>query len=160
MPQLTPQQKQLVIKKLRQLRANPALLARYDSDGDGVVTDDEWERARRDVIRQVLREPSSRSFEVAPIMRQQNRQGLARYIIDHRESVATVCLIAGLAIIATDPGFYAERGVPPMEWGAGGVVAHGELIVFWLNWTSHGWAGFVTILFGAVWGKFAHLFVD
>ncbi|MBF0170873.1 MAG: hypothetical protein HQK87_07280 [Nitrospinae bacterium] len=160
MQKLTPQQKQLVVQKLRQLRADPGFLEKYDRDGDGVVSEYEWERVRREVIRQVLREPSSRAFEVSPLLRQQHRSGLIGLLINHREGIATLLMVLGLAMMALDPGFYLSRGEAPGAWGEGGLFAQLTLAQHWLNWTSQGWSGFVTLLFGAVWGKWGHVFID
>ncbi len=160
MQKLTLQQKQLVVQKLRQLKADPKFVEKYDRDGDGIVSEYEWERVRREVIKKVLREPSGRSFEVAPLLRKEHRTGLIGSLIAHREGGATILLLAGLAMIATDPGFYEMRGEPPGVWGEGGVRGQIDLIVFWLNWTSQGWGGLVTLLFGSIWGRLGHLFID
>ncbi|MGK7346463.1 MAG: hypothetical protein ACNS63_11730 [Candidatus Nitrospinota bacterium M3_3B_026] len=158
---LNDRQKKLVIAKLRALKSKPTLLAKYDRDGDGVISDEDWEAARRDVIRQVLREDSSRVFEVAPIMSGRTRQSpLLVWMSGHRDLVGLVCVIAGGLMILTDPGTFAPRGAPPYELGEGGVYEHMKLLQFWLNWSSSGWAGLVLILFGLSWDRLSHYMID
>lgn len=158
---LTERQKKIVIAKLRALKSKPSLLSKYDGDGDGVVTDEEWERARRDVIRQVLRDDSSRLFEVAPIMDEKtSKSGLLMWMHRRRDVVGLICVIVGGAMILTDPGTFAERGEPPYAFGEGGVYEQMKVLQHYLNWTSSGWAGFVLIVYGLIWDSVSHYFVD
>ncbi|MBI4664931.1 MAG: hypothetical protein HY751_00830 [Nitrospinae bacterium] len=160
MIKLDARQKQLVIERLRELKAHPGLLAKYDKDGDGVVTDEEWEQARRDVIRQVLAQQSSRVFQVAPILKQQNRSGLSAWMYDHRELIGAICIALGSAMILVDPGTFAPRPELPYQWGEQGTLGDARLAILWVNWTSSGWTGVVTIIFGFVWSRFARYFID
>ena len=158
---LTERQKKIVLARLRALKSKPSLLAKYDRDGDGVVSPEEWEEARQDVIRQVLSDNSSRLFEVAPILSEKTRRsGLLMWMLDYREKVSLICFLLGGIMILTDPGTFAPRGEPPGEWGMGGLYYHMKLVQHWLNWDSAGWAGFVTLVFGLVWGSYAQRLAD
>ena len=160
MEKLDARQKLIVIQKMRELKAKPELLAKYDADGDGVVTDAEWEAARKDVIRQVLANQESRVFQVAPILKKQNREsGLVLWMYDHRDMIGSLLITGGAAMIITDPGTFMPVQLPH-AWGEHGVFGDITLAVTWLNWTSSGWAGVILIFFGLVWGKFASSFMD
>lgn len=161
MEKLDERQKQMVIQKMRELKANPGLLAKYDKDGDGVVSPEEWEKARRDIVRQALKSGSSRVFEVAPILKKKNRGSpLTLWMYDHKDFIGTLCIVIGVAMIITDPGTFAERGPDPFAWGERGMPGNLSLIKHWLNWTSSGWGGLVMMGLGLVWGKFARFFLD
>ena len=161
MEQLDARQKQLVLQKLRELKSSPEFLKKYDRDGDGVISQEDWERARRDIIRQVLKTGSSRVFEVAPILKKQNRNSpLLLWMYDHRHLLGTICIVIGASMILTDPGTFANRGPEPFAWGEQGLSGNIILVKYYLNWTSSGWTGLVLALFGAVWGKFARFFMD
>jgi len=159
---LNDRQKKLVISKLRSLKSKPSLLAKYDQDGDGVVTDEEWERARRDVIRQVLREESSRLFEVAPIINERtSKSGVLMWMHSHRETLGLICVIVGGIMILTDPGTFAPRGEEPLyQDGMSSLTRAMDMLQYWLNWSSSGWAGFVLIVYGLVWESISQYLVD
>lgn len=160
MEKLDARQKQLVIEKMRALKTRPELLAKYDRDGDGVVSEAEWEAARRDVIRQVLRSQSSRVFQVAPILKKRNRDsGMVLWMYDHRDLIGSILIAGGAAMILTDPGTFAERQLP-YAWGEHGTTGDISLAISWLNWTSSGWTGLVLVFFGMVWSRFASFFMD
>jgi hypothetical protein len=160
MEKLDARQKQLVIDKMRELKSKPELLSKYDKDGDGVISESEWEAARRDVVRKVLKNQGSRVFQVAPILKKQNREsGIALLMFDNRDLIGAILIACGAAMILTDPGTFAER-VLPYAWGERGTTGDISLVIRWLNWTSSGWAGLVLVFFGFVWGKFASFFMD
>ncbi|MBF0291504.1 MAG: hypothetical protein HQK86_05035 [Nitrospinae bacterium] len=161
MEKLDARQKQLVIEKMRELKAKPELLAKYDKDGDGVVSAEEWEAARRDVVRKILRNQSSRVFQVAPILKKQNRDsGMVLWMYDHRDMIGAILITCGSAMILTDPGTFAERAPLPYAWGEMGTTGDISLAIIWLNWTSSGWTGLLLAFFGVVWSRFANFFMD
>jgi hypothetical protein len=160
MEKLDARQKQIVIQKMRELKAKPELLAKYDKDGDGVVTEAEWEAARKDVIRQVLANQGSRVFQVAPILKKQNREsGMVLWMYDHRDFIGSVLIAGGFAMIITDPGTFMPVQLP-YAWGEQGTFGDISLAIRWLNWTSSGWTGLILVFFGMVWGRFASFFMD
>jgi hypothetical protein len=160
MEKLDARQKQIVIQKMRELKARPEMLAKYDRDGDGVVSEAEWEAARRDVIRQVLRGQSSRVFMVAPILKKQNRDsGMVLWMYDHRDLIGVILIVTGAGMILTDPGTFAARQLP-YAWGEHGTTGDISLAIKWLNWTSSGWTGMVLVFFGMVWSRFASFFME
>ncbi len=161
MEKLDKSQKQLVLVKLRELKRNPDLLEKYDTNGDGVISEEEWEAARRDIIKQVLKKESSQFFEVAPILTKGAREStFLGWMYDNRESISAGSIILGGIMILIDPGTFAPRDEPPFDWGEGGFFNQLTLIQHWLNWTSSGWAGFVMLLFGGIWSRHARYFID
>lgn len=160
MEKLDARQKQIVIQKMRELKAKPELLSKYDKDGDGVVSEAEWEAARKDVIRQVLRGQGSRSFHVAPILKKQNRDsGIVLWMYDKRDLIGAILIATGAGMILTDPGTFLPRQLP-YAWGEHGTFGDISLAIRWLNWTSSGWTGLILVFFGLVWGKFAGFFME
>ncbi len=51
---------------LRELKQNRHLMNRYDADGDGRISEEEWQQAREDVEQQVLRQSLEEQQEAAP----------------------------------------------------------------------------------------------
>lgn len=159
MEELTERQKKLVISKLRELRSNPDLLAKYDKDGDGLVSPVEWDKARRDVVKEVLISEDTRLFTIAPLLAESTQKSpIVIWMYDHRDLVAVMCMLLGMVMIVTDPGTFADRMEAPFEWGENGLKGQLTLVGHWLNWSSSGWAGFIVILFGSIWGELARFF--
>lgn len=49
-----------VIERLREIKSDPELLAKYDLDGDGVIDEAEWEAVRREATEEIARRPQGR----------------------------------------------------------------------------------------------------
>ena len=53
-PGIGGEQRQRILDKLRALKANPDAMAHFDTDGDGHISDAEWEVARQLITREEL----------------------------------------------------------------------------------------------------------
>ncbi len=76
--------KERLIARLRSLKKDPRLLRDYDIDGDGRISEDEWDRARRDVEEEILLDGSTAEDAIAI---GEHPTGGLFYIADRQEDV-------------------------------------------------------------------------
>ncbi|VAX25180.1 hypothetical protein MNBD_NITROSPINAE02-2051 [hydrothermal vent metagenome] len=159
MEKITRWQKKIIISKLKEMGANPQLLSKYEKDGEEGVDDKEWEKARREVLREALLKEDVPLFSVAPLLSQSiQKSPILIWMCDNRKNIAVTCIALGVVMIATDPGALAQRAVATFRWNDSGLWEGFTTIGTWLNWTSSGWAGLVSIIFGSIWGGLAARF--
>lgn len=102
------------LQMLRELKKDPLRMKKYDMDGDGKISEEEWEQARRDIEEKALLEKSDRD-EVRVAIGEHPSGGLF-YIADKHEEVlisslawrGPFFLITGIVLIALSLAFLSD----------------------------------------------------
>ena len=79
-PGIAAERRERILEKLRALKSDPDAMAHLDSDGDGVISAQEWEVARNLTVEEVSREPVADRVAVAV-----DPAGRAPFLISDRD---------------------------------------------------------------------------
>jgi len=158
MKKLSKEQKDLVIKKLEESGQFPGLVEKAKKDPESGLSDQEWNKARKKVVANMMRESDSRFFKVAALVsdRVASSTRLA-WAFDNKDTIGLVLIMLGAAMMVLDPGTFANRGpIPKLS----GVSSYLGLVNYLLNWGAVGWGGAVSALLGYLWSRHPKLFID
>jgi len=155
---LSKEQKDLILEKLEESGHFPDLVQKARKNPDEGVSDEDWGKARKKVVSNMMRESNSRFFHVAPLLDNRNVQSArASWLYDHRDTVSFVLIMAGTAMIFLDPGTFGSRGEAPIIEGP---LDYLTLALYILNWGAMGWVGALCLVGGYIFSRHPDLFFD
>ncbi len=97
------------LDKLRELKRDKQKMKRYDLDGDGNISTDEWELARKDIEEEMLMEKTDSSDDHIAIS--EHPSGGLFYIADKREEFLTASLAWRIPLFLISGIFFIAFGI-------------------------------------------------